>query len=192
MFEKNNIRLPIAIDPSVAVSSDLKRYPMNIPIKINNVDAIRSTTKEFVKVTRISSFKKYSAAKNIITNWNITNNRLVIYVPSINVKSLTGVIKFLKYAGDTFSLVTIVEANKILINIKTNTIKVGNKKLRWVFLEVIGCIDAVIGLTIDSALVILIESMSAFILLRCLLVWIHLQVYSLLLKHVIEIHLLHH
>ena len=82
---------------------------------------------------------------------NETNNKFVKYVAKMNVMFFVGVMKFLKYAGECFSIITKVFDNSIDMNMITNTRSAGKRQFRYVFSVATGLILVWIGLTIVPA-----------------------------------------
>ena len=64
-----------------------------------------------------------------ITSCMIMINMFVKYVDTMKTMLLVGEMKFLKYALEIFSLITVIEDNSNETNITTIMINVGNRKL---------------------------------------------------------------
>lgn len=124
--DKNNNSDDTVIDANTYVSSDLKRYPISIPSKIK-VDVIKTNASVLEKNDNPCVWKNVEEMIKKMANCiKITKND-VTNVPRLNMKSLVGVMKFLKNDRDFLSFMTNVEVNNTAVIMMTITINVGNK-----------------------------------------------------------------
>ena len=128
VFEKNNKIVPNDIDPIVAVSSDENTQPIIIPSKIKVVVISNNAIDTVVNVDAKAGLIETITPKTI-TSCMIMINMFVKYVDTMKTMLLVGEMKFLKYALEIFSLITVIEDNSNETNITTIMINVGNRKL---------------------------------------------------------------
>ena len=95
MLEKNNNTVPKEIAPTVAVSSELNKYPIIIPNNMNTV-VINSIAADTLKITdAIVGLIEIITLKTMI-NCTIIIKIFVRYVANTNKKLFVGLMKFLK------------------------------------------------------------------------------------------------
>ena len=111
VFEKKRERDIIERATRITVSSDLKKLPMHIPMKMN-VDALRNRISDVLaRVFRIGTPLVMKTPANKTTICTIRINSALMYMEMTKVASEVGVIKFLKYARVLFSLDAITDAS---------------------------------------------------------------------------------
>ena len=75
--ERNKNTLPTDIEASVAVSSDIKIYPLSIPMNVKKVVISNKIGIIVIKAGIIWALKKKIDIPTIITSWSITNSMFV-------------------------------------------------------------------------------------------------------------------
>ena len=74
--EMKSNKLPSETEASTPVSSEVNRYPMAIPRKVNTEELITKTRNIAGKATKVS-FKKISETPRMMTNWTMIRIKLV-------------------------------------------------------------------------------------------------------------------
>ena len=103
---------------------------MDIPNKVKSVAIIKdksSILKKFEEKIEMGILNIDKLIIKIIINCKDITIIHVTYVEKKKVVLFVGLMKFLKYALDVFSIITKLDPSKIAMNIITNDIKLGKK-----------------------------------------------------------------